>query len=673
MKWFRKKLRKGELRDINVDLVSLLFDDMNPANRKGYVYKSTDGKKRVVKGISKKYKSEEKGDTGYLYVTVMEPGVEDSQGDIANTEQIQKACENFAKKGMLNKNDVNHNGTPVKDFFIPENYILKAEDKNHFPETKIGSWVQVIKCENLESELWKKVKKGKFNGVSLAGEAVDLGNNSELIKSMDEVLKKMQKAQEDAKDNKDLADSIAALSQQLESLKADEKAPESEGVAEVVKSLEKAMETLNKAVSVSIKEEGGDVSKIVRKSIAGANITIDPAKKELYKGFAELDTGKALGMFSDNLGRQFIDQTLQDPEDDTLSEITVAPIGASGKIDKGLIEDVILYNTDDERVAQEHSHTDIQFSLEELDADISLKESTAEEYRDALGVDQFGAYMETKVSNGVKNAVKALIFRGDKSGSANFKAINGVVKKATVANDVTNVDGANVLARIDNALRTFSEVILGYIDSFVIYLSPADRLALAQLRDLDRTDQGRLVREGKKLYLDGIPVKSRPIPSGYMIIGLPKFIVVGYINDGKIKVEHSGSDHKYHWYPRLTVDATYIPGGFVKVFKTVANKPPVASGVEIAPEGLNTGDVLLGLYDYRDSYGDAEGTSTFRWLSSATEGGTYSAISGATSDSYTIVAGDATKYIKFEVTPKDANGVAGTAVLSDPVGPCTNE
>ena len=109
------------------------------------------------------------------------------------------------------------------------------------------------------------------------------------------------------------------------------------------------------------------------------------------------------------------------------------------------------------------------------------------------------------------------------------------------------------------------------------------------------------------------------------------------------------------------------------MFKTVANKPPVASGVEIAPEGLNTGDVLLGLYDYRDSYGDAEGTSTFRWLSSATEGGTYSAISGATSDSYTIVAGDATKYIKFEVTPKDANGVAGTAVLSDPVGPCTNE
>ncbi len=675
MKWFpkKKKLKKGELRDIDVDMVSLLFDDMKPANRKGAIYKSSDGKSRKVKGTSAKYKSEEVGDKGYLYVTVMEPDVKDTQDDHASVAQIQKACENFAKKGMLRKNDVNHNEKPVDDFFIAENYILKSEDRDHYPDAKIGSWVQVIKCEKLDGELWKKVKAKKFNGVSLAGEAIDAGeDNSALVKSMEMMLKKLEKAQENAGENKELAEAINSLTVQLESLKGSEKTPEDSNVSEVVKSLEKAMTSLSKAISTSLKEEGGDVAKIVKKSIAGVEITIDPAKKELYKGFAELDSGRAMGMFADNLGKQFIDQTLQDPEDDTLSDITVAPIGASGKIDKGLIEDVILYNTDDERVAQAHAHSDIQFSLEELDADISLKESTAEDYRDSLGVDEFGAYMEQKVSNGVKNAIKRLIFSGDKNGVAGIKAINGVVKKAISANDVTNVDGANVLARIDNAFRTFSDTALSYIDQMVIYLNPADRLALSQFRDIDRTDQGRLVKEGKKLYLDGIPVKARHLPVGYMIIGLPKFLAVGYINDGKIKVEHSGSDHKYHWYPRITVDATYIPGGYIKVFRQVTNQPPVASNVEIAQDGLNTGDTLAGLYDYHDSFGDAEGTSTFRWLSSATAGGTYSAISGATSDSYDVVAGDATKYIKFEVTPKDENGVAGSAVLSAAVGPCTN-
>jgi hypothetical protein len=41
-------------------------------------------------------------------------------------------------------------------------YILKAADPEHFPDTKLGAWVQVLKCENLDSELWKKVLKGRL-------------------------------------------------------------------------------------------------------------------------------------------------------------------------------------------------------------------------------------------------------------------------------------------------------------------------------------------------------------------------------------------------------------------------------------------------------------------------------------------------------------------------------
>lgn len=29
---------------------------------------------------------------------------------------------------------------------VVENYILKMADKEHFPDTKVGAWVQVLKC-----------------------------------------------------------------------------------------------------------------------------------------------------------------------------------------------------------------------------------------------------------------------------------------------------------------------------------------------------------------------------------------------------------------------------------------------------------------------------------------------------------------------------------------------
>ena len=663
----RRRLQKSVLRDVEVEMVSLLFDGVRPANRKGYVQKCA----------SKKFKSEERGDQGYLYVTVMEPDVKDTQGDVASAAEIQKACEYFSRNGMLKKNDVNHNGKPVKEFFIAENYILKTEDKEHFPDTKVGSWCQVIKCDDLEHELWQKVKLGKFNGVSLAGEGVSDEDDSDVIKSLAKSLEQLSKLKKEATDNgnEDLAKTVEDVIKRVKALETKVNGGGDEiqdkELEKSITELNKSIAGLNKAISPSIKEEGKDMKKL-EKSIAGTRVKYDPAKKELYKGFAELDSGKAMGMFNDNLGKQFIDVTLLDAEDDTLSDITVAPVGASGKIDKGLIEEIILYNTDDERIAQDHSHTDLAMDLQELDADISLKESTAEEYRDSYGVDEFGAYMEAKVGGGVKESVKKLIFKGDRTGAASIKAINGLVKKATTAGDITEVDGNGILAKIDNAMLTFSGDILNYQDKFVIYLNAADRLALSQQRNLDQTDKGRLVKEGKELFLDGIPVKARFISSGYMIIGLPKFIVLGYINDAKMKVEHSGSDHKYHWYPRITVDVNYVPGGFVKVFKHTTNQAPYADNVEITEDGLNTGDELAGTYTYHDTYGDAEGTSTFRWLSAATADGSYSAISGATGETLEITAGMATKYIKFEVTPVDVNSVAGSAVLSAAVGPCTN-
>jgi hypothetical protein len=660
-------IRKSVLQDVEVDLISLLFDEVTPANGKGYVVKMKDGKdvKFELRGSSLKFKAAE-GDKGLVYVTIMEPGVVDAHGDSYSEETVRKAMEQAAGRNIFRAFDKNHDMRVIDEVVMVESLQLNKADER-WPDAKEGSWVGVLKF-NKESESWTKVKAGKFNGVSIFGRAKDSGEAERTaVKAVIDELKGLAEGLKAAGEDKAAAQVQAKIAEHEQA---------EGGGDEVMKAMREILtelsESIKKAVSPTIKEEGQEM-KAVRKSMVGIEVNFDPRKKELYKSFASLDSGKSLSLFTDSLGKQFIDQTLQDPDDDTLSDLTVAPLTRRGKIDKGLIEDVILYNTDDDaREMLDHSHSDLAFDPQELDADVSLKESTAEDYRDAMGVQEFGAYMNAKVVGGVKQAVRRIIFKGDRTGLAAIKAIDGFFKKAESNGDIQTIDGKGVLGKIDNAMLSFGEETLQYKDKFVIYLTAGDREALMQMRNVDVSDQGRLVRDKDKLYLDGVQVKSRPLPSGGMIIGMPKFLVVGYINDAKLKLEHSGSDHRYHWYPRITVDVNYVRGGYVKFFRFVSNQPPVASNVAIIEDGLNTGDTLEGFYEYHDSYGDAEGSSTFRWLAAATAAGSYSAISGATSRTYALVAANATKYIKFEVTPKDANGVAGTAVLSAAVGPCTN-
>ena len=94
----------------------------------------------------------------------------------------------------------------------------------------------------------------------------------------------------------------------------------------------------------------------------------------------------------------------------------------------------------------------------------------------------------------------------------------------------------------------------------------------------------------------------------------------------------------------------------------VINSAPVASAVTISdPNGgsIVVGDTLNGNYSYSDIDNDAEGVSTFRWLRNGT------AISGATSTTYTLTSADSGTAISFEVTPVAATGiVTGTTVIS---------
>ncbi|WP_421977987.1 BspA family leucine-rich repeat surface protein [Roseivirga seohaensis] len=89
-----------------------------------------------------------------------------------------------------------------------------------------------------------------------------------------------------------------------------------------------------------------------------------------------------------------------------------------------------------------------------------------------------------------------------------------------------------------------------------------------------------------------------------------------------------------------------------------SNTAPSVNGVEIT--GTTTIDeVLTATYNFIDAESDAD-NSSFKWYRSDDSSGTgKTAISGATTTSYTLVAADAGKFISFEVTPNDGT-VDGT-------------
>gem|GEM_PF-2625953 len=81
---------------------------------------------------------------------------------------------------------------------------------------------------------------------------------------------------------------------------------------------------------------------------------------------------------------------------------------------------------------------------------------------------------------------------------------------------------------------------------------------------------------------------------------------------------------------------------------------------------------LTANYKYSDAEGDSEaaGSALYQWYRSVTETGTYTAISGATSATYTTTDDDVGNYLKAGITVTAETGyVSGTEVLSPPTIP----
>jgi hypothetical protein len=559
----RKQVSKGDLRNVDVELISLLFGEVKPTNGKGVVVKSEDGKKYKHVASSTKFKSD---DEGRLYVTVLEPDTVDSQGDKISTSEVQKAMDHFViTKGLIGRNDINHNMQPIKDVNIVENYILKAADSKHYPDTKIGSWVQVLKTDT-DSDLWKKVKKGEFNGVSIYGVADDYmvvhSDNSKVL----EELKEIRKAIEATGDKK-------ALEVIDDKIKSIEKADDNLETKEIVKALQEMTKTLNKAINKSIEKEPGGDSVIEKKiKIAGEEITVREYHNEIVQKWSQDGDPEPLNILNETNSDKFIDEVLETIDDETLKEITVTNISKDNKLDAGVIADLVLTNSlDDDADAQEIASSEITVTPAILTGEYKLSRAVVEAYKDKYGEAAYLAYVLKKLSNKALKALKKLLFKGDRdSETASLAALDGIIALATDGADVTSVNSSTYdtwAKRLTYALKQFGEDYLEHMDNFVIYVSHSDMIDIrteAQNRINNLASRLIIDPATAKVTFDGIPIKGRFMTSNYIIMGIAKFIIIGVRTDAE--VARRFIPWFWHWYIRLRAGITYVTN-FVKIYK----------------------------------------------------------------------------------------------------------
>lgn len=155
-----EQMKKRKLKNLQVSHVSYVENGAN--QRKFFLTKSEEQPNfdKPVKVI--KSDDEEKR---LVYGIVYEPDVIDAHGDFTDSETIEKAAHEFMLK--YRQIDKNH------DFVagvgeVVESYIAPADMELNGEPVKKGTWILTTKADE---ETWEAVKKGEFQGYSLAGVA----------------------------------------------------------------------------------------------------------------------------------------------------------------------------------------------------------------------------------------------------------------------------------------------------------------------------------------------------------------------------------------------------------------------------------------------------------------------------------------------------------------------
>lgn len=116
--------------------------------------------KQIAVGIKKS-----DGVKHVVYGVVLEPDVEDLQGDIISAEEIEQAAHNFmvSYQIIVDHHEAMADARPVESYIAPIDFEMAGQT------IKTGSWVMAVKIFNVD--LWDKIVAGEYTGFSIGGRA----------------------------------------------------------------------------------------------------------------------------------------------------------------------------------------------------------------------------------------------------------------------------------------------------------------------------------------------------------------------------------------------------------------------------------------------------------------------------------------------------------------------
>jgi hypothetical protein len=123
-----------------------------------------DAQVRAVELTSELWKSDS---DHMVYGVVLTPDLEDSQGDIAKADEIQKAAHRWLAE--YREHDVQHSGVAKADIVPVESFIAPADFEIAGHQVRKGAWVVGAKVSDRE---WQRVENGELTGWSITGSAV---------------------------------------------------------------------------------------------------------------------------------------------------------------------------------------------------------------------------------------------------------------------------------------------------------------------------------------------------------------------------------------------------------------------------------------------------------------------------------------------------------------------
>lgn len=173
----------------NIRFISLC---QRGANTFSTIYKAEDGDDKNIDFTTLCKDMNEKGE---IIACMYAPEIEDSQGDVASREVIEKFAHDFLKNGegidtehdeaVLSKNDI----SVVESFIIQKGDERFTDMKNYDGDAVnvVGGWGVVLKVDS--EDLREKYRSGDWSGVSMGGTAIKKeDSDGKLLKALKDLL-----------------------------------------------------------------------------------------------------------------------------------------------------------------------------------------------------------------------------------------------------------------------------------------------------------------------------------------------------------------------------------------------------------------------------------------------------------------------------------------------------